>query len=550
MAVARLVHELGYRGHRMTPTSQPQTHWYNNLIPFFRELSHRHHFFQFTMSSPSKGPTVHEVPVSSSSSSTTLSAAFEERMLETIKGSTYLVDWYGSGDAGNPQNLPRWRKWLITMSIALYVLTTTFASSVFSPAAMATSREFGVSLEVMVGAGTSMFMLGFAVGPIIFGPLSEHFGRKGPLLIGYLGFALLQLPVARAHSVSTIFIFRFLQGVFGAAPSAVLSGTLADIWTPQQRGFAMPAVGSFLMIGPILGPIVGSRIVVSSLGWRWIEYLIAIASLANALITYPILTETFGPVLLTRRAKRMRSMTQNWAYHSKSEQNALTTRDILSQCLAKPAKMLFLEPILLLMSLYISVVFGLMYIFFLAYPTSFILERHYSPTTATLPLLAILLGCILASLLISLTIHTRLAPNPAAGRPREYRMLLMALGGLFLPLGIFAFGLTSSPSLNPIWQILAGVPIGMGIILINMQGLNYIVDCYGVHANSAVAANTFLRSVFAAGMPLFATGMYARLGVETATVILGACAVGLVPIPVVFFLWGGAIRRRSRWVAE
>lgn len=142
------------------------------------------------------------------------------------------------------------------MSIALYVLTTTFASSVFSPAAVVTSREFGVAVEVMVGAGTSMFMLGFAVGPIMFGPLSEHFGRKGPLLIGYLCFALLQLPVAEAHSVSTIFMFRFLQGVFGAAPSAVLSGTLADIWTPQQRGFAMPAVGSFLMIGPILGPIV------------------------------------------------------------------------------------------------------------------------------------------------------------------------------------------------------------------------------------------------------------------------------------------------------
>lgn len=83
-----------------------------------------------------------------------------------------------------------------------------------------------------------------------------------------------------------------------------------------------------------------------------------------------------------------------------------------------------------------------------------------------------------------------------------------------------------------------------------MQGLNYIVDCYGVHANSAVAANTFLRSVFAAGMPLFATGMYKSLGVERATVVLGACAVGLAPIPVVFFAWGERIRERSRWVAE
>jgi DHA1 family multidrug resistance protein-like MFS transporter len=106
-------------------------------------------------------------------------------------------------------------------------------------------------------------------------------------------------------------------------------------------------------------PLSQRSMMVNSLTWDCrIEYFIAIVCLANAIITYPVLTETYGPVLLARRAKRMRSMTQNWAYHAKSEERALTTRDILEQCLAKPAKMLFLEPILLLMSLYISVVFG------------------------------------------------------------------------------------------------------------------------------------------------------------------------------------------------
>jgi DHA1 family multidrug resistance protein-like MFS transporter len=127
-------------------------------------------------------------------------------------------------------------------------------------------------------------------------------------------------------------------------------------------------------------------------------------------------------------------------------------------------------------------------------------------------------------------------------------MLLMAFGGLCLPLGIFLFAATSSPHLNPIYQIAAGLPIGVGIILINMQGLNYIVDCYSIHANSAVAANTFLRSLFAAGMPLFATRMYTNLGVEKATMILGGFAVVLIPIPLLFFVSGEGIRKRSRWV--
>lgn len=87
-------------------------------------------------------------------------------------------------------------------------------------------------------------------------PLSECFGRRVPLLAAFVSFTLVQLPVITATSPVTIFILRFLQGFFGAAPSSILSGTLADIWTPKQRGFAMPAVGSFLTIGPILGPLV------------------------------------------------------------------------------------------------------------------------------------------------------------------------------------------------------------------------------------------------------------------------------------------------------
>jgi hypothetical protein len=96
-------------------------------------------------------------------------AALEESILGKIKGDSYVVNWYGDDDAGNPQNLPKWRKWLSTMSLALYVLTTTFASSVFSAAAAATAEEFGTSVETMVFGGTSLFMMGFATGPVIFG---------------------------------------------------------------------------------------------------------------------------------------------------------------------------------------------------------------------------------------------------------------------------------------------------------------------------------------------------------------------------------------------
>ncbi|KAM0702778.1 hypothetical protein Q7P35_010210 [Cladosporium inversicolor] len=491
---------------------------------------------------------------STSSSQNGIADELEETVLGRIKGDSYIVTWYGPDDKGNPQNLSLWRKWLVTMSVALYFLTTTFASSVFSAAVVVTAKEFGVCVETMVISGTSMFMVGFDTGPIVFGPISEYYGRVGPLF------------VAQAQNLAMVLVFRFLQlqkGVLGAAPSAILSGMLADIWTPKQRGFTMPCAATFLAIGPILGPTVGASIVQSSLGWRWIEYITAISFLAVIVITYPVLTETYAPVLMARRANRMRHMTRNWEIRAKSEENATSFRDIAERFLTRPAKMLALEPILLCMAFYLSVVFGLMYNLVMAYPISFAGERGWNAVQSGLPLLSILVGTVLGGLLISFTTNTRLAPDPQKGESppvvlrsahlsllpgctQETRLLLMLVGAVCLPCGILWFAWISSHP-NPWPQIVAGVPIGLGIQLINMQGLNYIVDCYGINANSAVAGITFMRSLFASGFPVFAKSMYSYLGVPWAMTILALCAIVLAPVPVLFYYFGSSIRARSKW---
>lgn len=96
-------------------------------------------------------------------------AEFETRVFEKIQGDDFIVDWNGPDDKGNAQNLPKPRKWLVTWVLALYVLSTTFSSSVFSAAAAVTANEFDTTVQTMVFGGISLFMLGFAVGPIIFG---------------------------------------------------------------------------------------------------------------------------------------------------------------------------------------------------------------------------------------------------------------------------------------------------------------------------------------------------------------------------------------------
>jgi DHA1 family multidrug resistance protein-like MFS transporter len=99
----------------------------------------------------------------------------------------------------------------------------------------------------------SIFVSGFGFGPLIWGPFSELFGRMVPLLVGFFIFAIFQIPVAVARNVETIMICRFLQGLAGCAPLAVVGGALADIWDPIERGVAVSIFSAATFIGPVAG---------------------------------------------------------------------------------------------------------------------------------------------------------------------------------------------------------------------------------------------------------------------------------------------------------
>lgn len=121
----------------------------------------------------------------------------------------------------NPQNFSPTRKWTITMILGLMTVSVAFASSVFSTAVIPTSK-FGVSEEVMV-LGTSLFVMGFSFGPLLFGLLSELYGRKMPLFARFFIFVIFQIPVAVAQNLQTIFVCRLFGGFFASAPLEIVS---------------------------------------------------------------------------------------------------------------------------------------------------------------------------------------------------------------------------------------------------------------------------------------------------------------------------------------
>ena len=253
---------------------------------------------------------------------------------------------------------------------------------------------------------------------------------------------------------------------------------------------------------------------------------------------------------MQRRAARLRQETRNWALHSILDENRPTMRDIVLKYLLRPIAMLFLEPILLLITLYLSFIYAVLYLFFEAYPVAFGEVRHWdNEGVASLPFLGILVGVLLGVayvIFITKTRFTRKMQEQGRVVPEE-RLFPMIPASILLPAGLFWFGWTSHPSVHWAPQVIAGVPIGFGILVIFMQGLNYLVDVYLMFANSAIAGNTIVRSALGGSFPLFAVQMYHKLGVDWASSLLAFLSIAMVPIPVLFYIFGAKIRSWSRY---
>ncbi|XMA18131.1 hypothetical protein WAI453_010922 [Rhynchosporium graminicola] len=501
---------------------------------------------------PSRSPSVHNESTSSVQD-VDLEAGQNEKPTPApasgVDTATNIVNWDGPNDPENPMNFPRSKKWTITLVTALMTLCVSFASSVFSTATEVTAKKWDVSLEVMI-LGVSLYVLGFACGPLAWGPLSEVYGRTQPLFLGFFLFTIFQIPVATAPNVATIMISRFLGGCFGAAPIAIVGGTYVDFWDTLDRGIATAAFAGATFIGPIAGPIVGEFITQSYLGWRWTAWITLIMSAFFGILGLFTVPETYAPILLKRKAERMRHETGNWALHSLIDEQPVNAKALLEKYFMKPWVMLFREPILMAMTLYSSLVYSILYLIFFAYPYSFRVVRGWSPTIASLPFLGIFIGIVICCVYIAIDTKTRFNKLLLASTKPfipEARLPPMIIGSVMLPIGLFWFAWTSNPDLHWAPQVVSGIFIGCGIFLVFLPSQIYIVDTYLLNANSALAASSCVRALMAAGFPLFATYMYQDMGVDWATSLLGFLCLAMMPFPVLFWQYGEKLRMKGRF---
>ncbi|KAL3491403.1 major facilitator superfamily domain-containing protein [Aspergillus germanicus] len=464
----------------------------------------------------------------------------------------YVVEFVGPDDPLHPQNWSFMRKILVSALLAFTTFNSTFTSSIFSAANSVVSSNFNVSTEVGT-LGMSLYVLGFAFGPTLFSPLSELLGRRAPILIGVFGFTVFQFAVATAENLQTVIICRFFGGFFGACPLAVVAAVFSDIYDNRHRGLAITIFTMMVFTGPLFAPFIGGFIVESYLGWRWTEYLPGIMGAAAFVLDLFFVEETYPPVVLVKKAEELRRRTKNWGIHAKQEEVEIDLRELITKNFSRPVRILFSEPVLLLLSIYMAFLYGLLYLFMTAYPIVFQQMYGFNKGVGGLPYFGLITGEFLGGLFIIALqpwYNKKLTTNNDIPIP-EWRLPPAIIGGAAFAGGLFWFGWGGyQSSVHWIVPTVSGLLTGFGLLCIFLQCLNYIIDTYLVFAASALAANSILRSLAGAGFPLFAPYMFKALGVNWAGTLLGCVAVVLMPIPLLFYLYGSRIRQKSKFAAE
>src|SRR5256885_7454511 len=204
------------------------------------------------------------------------------------------------------------------------------------------------------------------------------YGRK-PVYIITLGLGVIFVfPCAVAHNIATLLVCRFIDGIAFSAPMTLVGGTLADPWRPKERGVPMAAFSAAPFAGPTIGPLVGGFLS-DAAGWRWLYWIQLIFSgVACLLMTFTV-PETSAPTILSRRAVKLRQKKNDARFTTEKELDQRSLSQKLKIFFIRPLQLLTREPIVMSIALYLSVLYGLLYMFFVAYPIAYQKARAGTP---------------------------------------------------------------------------------------------------------------------------------------------------------------------------
>ncbi|KAK2751167.1 MFS siderochrome iron transporter 1 [Myotisia sp. PD_48] len=462
----------------------------------------------------------------------------------------YIINWIPN-DPRNPLLYSPVKKWAITLVVSIATLAVALISSAYTGGANQIAQEFKASSE-LVTLGVSLFVLGFAIGPLVWAPMGELFGRQIIFAVSYCALTAFNGAAVGSQNMRTLLVLRFFAGAFGSSPLTNAGGVIADMFSASERGMAMGLFAMAPFLGPIIGPIAGGFLGMAA-GWRWVQGLLAIFSGVVCILGMCLVPETYPLALLRKRAQRLSQLSgKTYVSRMDADNPQVTAKEAFLTAISRPWVLLFREPIVLLLSIYMAIIYGTLYMMFAAFPIIFQQTRGWNQGVGGLAFLGILVGMVFGSAyhVFDNKRYIRVSQKYNGFAPPEARLPVSIVGGIAIPVSLFWFAWTSGPEVHWIVPIIASAPFGFGMVLIFLGLMSYLVDAYTIYAASVLAANSVLRCLFGAAFPMFTRYMYQDLGIHWASSIPAFLALACVPFPFLFYKYGAIIRKKCKFANE
>ncbi|HYG42431.1 MAG TPA: multidrug effflux MFS transporter [Bordetella sp.] len=197
-------------------------------------------------------------------------------------GAQTLADGY-AGVSSPPPHVPLWL-------LALFTFSGTLAMHIFVPALAMAGRDLNAGNGAMQMT-VSLYIIGLAVGQLIYGPLSDRYGRRRVLMVGLAIYTVAGLAAALAPQVYALIAARLFQALGGCAGLVLGRAMVRDTAAPSEAAKRLALMNLMVTVAPGVAPIVGGALA-ASLGWRAVLFVLCVLGVVNFVFAWRLLPET------------------------------------------------------------------------------------------------------------------------------------------------------------------------------------------------------------------------------------------------------------------
>ncbi len=198
--------------------------------------------------------------------------------------------------------------------LILLIAISPFSDTMFTPSMPAIAHGFGVSYSSIQNTIT-FYLFGFAIGQLLYGPFSDRFGRRAPLIIGLAIFVLSSLCCALSTNEHMLIFFRFFQSAGSCAGGVISRAIMMDIYSGDERRKRIPFISASIALAPAIAPAMGG-VIVMWFGWRYNFYFLVAMGLALLILVLLKVKETNNN--LNMEALKLKPLVRNYGRLIKS----------------------------------------------------------------------------------------------------------------------------------------------------------------------------------------------------------------------------------------